>query len=316
MNRYHKETPLSRISPMNRREFIAALFAAPLLSNTLTAKADNISVHEHFYCADLKRGTVVLPKEHLIDKGKPGSLMKLIAATAILEENLPASIQAVDCRGSIIVAGQRYICRYPHGRLTLTEAIGQSCNVFFAHSSTQLNSQCFLHYLKKFGLGSTDSSKLARHSTESSIDLILGLADGFELSAMQILQMITSIATRGKLTQLCAHDNAKQNIVIPGVILHEHTWDVLNTGMQIACERGTAKKLDPQNKLHLAAKTGTTIHGKTFQSWLAGYFPYESPRYSFCLRAKVGTSYDQAVPIAREILFSKSWTDGIAGAGA
>jgi len=297
-------------NPIGRREFIATLVAAPFFSSTALGKARQTLAAEHFYFADLNQGTVVFPKGRVIDRGQPGSLMKLIASAALLEENLPASTQILDCRGAITIAGQHYICRYPHGPLALTEALGQSCNVFFAHSSTQLNSHCFWHYLKTFGLvqASMDSDIIIKHLRHGSANLILGIANGFELDSVQILQLVTSIGTRGQLPQLCYADNPAHKITLPKLTLHEHTWDVLNRGMQIAAQRGTAKSLDRENKLHLAVKTGTTIHGKTFQSWLAGYFPYESPHYSFCLRATAGTSYDQAVPLAKKILFSRSWT--------
>jgi cell division protein FtsI/penicillin-binding protein 2 len=297
----------SGIAPINieRREFISILMGIPFFPSI--AEASNLSSYKHFYVADLKQNSISLPDQLALDKGGPGSLMKLIASAAIAEENLPASSQSFDCRGSIMVGRARYICRYPHGRVTLTEALGQSCNVFFANSSTQLNFQCFWHYLDKFGLGQSliSAEKPQKHS---STDFILGIANGFELSALQILQLVTTIAKKGVTEQLRCNDHPGSSITLPVVRLREHTWNVLSTGMQIASQRGTAKHLDPDNKLRLSVKTGTTVHGKTFQSWLAGYFPYDSPRYSFCFRATVGTSYDQAIPLAKKILFSRDWT--------
>jgi len=288
-----------------RREFLCALLAGNYLGNQFIAEAmDNLKRHNkssHFYWLDLRSGKIHLPAEHIIDTGQPGSLMKLIAATAIVQENLPSATKIIDCRGAIIVAGKHYICRYPHGPLSLVEAIGQSCNVFFARTARELNADCFLHYLDKFGLSC--SIHLTRNKLPNSVELILGLAEQYNFSAMQILQLVSLIAGRGTLLDITNEEKLTSD---PG--FNERTWNILQSGMQIACQRGTAKKLDPQNKLHLAVKTGTTIHGRTFQSWLAGYFPYESPRYSFCLRSKIGTSYDCAVPAARQYLFGRDWT--------
>lgn len=302
-------TDFFSLSVVKRRQFIGLLLSIFPFAGLLTVEAKKKLVADHFYFADLKQGQIVLPDDSVIERGQPGSLMKLIAAVAILEENLPASSKTIDCRGAVIMHGQHYICRYPHGRISLTEAIGQSCNVFFAHASQDLNSHCFLHYLKKFGLepSNRDANTPILSTAHGSVNLILGIADGFVLSATQILQMVALIAMRGKLTPLYFDNHSQPKIVSHQLHFAEHTWNVLQTGMQIACARGTAKNLDPHNKFRLAVKTGTTSHGRTFQSWLAGYFPYESPRYAFCLRAKAGTSYDQAVPLAKKYLLSGNW---------
>jgi cell division protein FtsI/penicillin-binding protein 2 len=233
--------------------------------------------------------------------------MKLIAAAAIAQEKLPCAQAIVDCKGSIIINGQLYTCRYPHGRVALVEALGQSCNIFFAKAAKELNSDCFFHYLDKFGL--RQSIKSYESASNSSADLILGLSQEYNLNAIDILQLVSQIATKGHLPSL--HDD--KYVIKPPLspsppFLSAHSWNVLQTGMHIACQRGTAKRLDPTNKLHLAVKTGTTVHGKRFQSWLAGYFPFEAPHYVFCLRASEGTSYDRAVPLARKYLFEKNWT--------
>ena len=85
------------------------------------------------------------------------------------------------------------------------------------------------------------------------------------------------------------------------------SWMILQQGMRICARQGTGKHLDPHDKLHLAAKTGTTPHGSKFQSWAAGYFPFEAPRYAFCLRAQAGTSQQAAVPEAHKWLFASQW---------
>jgi cell division protein FtsI/penicillin-binding protein 2 len=89
--------------------------------------------------------------------------------------------------------------------------------------------------------------------------------------------------------------------------LSEACWKVLKQGMQVASRQGTGKKLDPENKLKVAIKTGTTPHGTSFQSWVTGFFPWDDPRYAFVLRAPSGTSQDEAVPQAHTFLFSVEW---------
>jgi cell division protein FtsI/penicillin-binding protein 2 len=128
-----------------------------------------------------------------------------------------------------------------------------------------------------------------------------------EATSIQILQMVALIAGRGRIPPMHPAVGVLPKRSVVEVHFGEHTWNVLQEGMKIAVRSGTAKNLDQDDKLHLAVKTGTTEHGRKFQSWLAGYFPYDSPRYAFCLRANVGTSYEQAVPLARNILFNRTW---------
>ncbi len=292
----------------SRREFLSLLLATLCCPIGQNGNAKT-SEHERFYFAKLSSGIIYLPNTSPIDYGQPGSLMKLVAAAAIVEQHLPSAYRTIDCKGAIIMNGQKFTCRHVHGHLGLVQAIAQSCNVFFCHASKELSKDCFIHYLKNFGLTQSLPASLLENKNPKlkSIDFILGTAPEFELSAIQILQMTSLIANRGKLTPASFYGKSDRITPILDPHFSEHTWNMLQQGMQMACQRGTAKNLDPQNKLHIAAKTGTTVHGYTFQSWLAGYFPYEAPRYAFCLRAKVGTSYDQAIPLARQALFERSW---------
>lgn len=290
---------------IDRRQFIGFLLTTLSVALGQTGEAGSIACN-HFYFMHLSSGIIYLPDNSRLDVGQPGSLMKLVAAAAIIEQNLPSASRVIDCKGSIIVNGKHYTCRHVHGRVGIVEAIAQSCNVFFAQAAKQMTKDCFVHYFEKFGLAQFLPGHLVRSSLRS-IDFVFGTAEHFELTAIEILQMVALIATRGKLLPLSLNSQPGHKIPSRDPRFSDHTWNVLQQGMQMCCQTGTAKNLDPQNKFHIAAKTGTTIHGYTFQSWLAGYFPYEHPRYAFCLRAKVGTSYDQAVPMARQALLEHTW---------
>jgi cell division protein FtsI/penicillin-binding protein 2 len=283
---------------------VSIIFYPVALEKTVAIESSDYSV----YWLKLGDGAVNSSGGTSIAEGKPGSLMKLVAAAALIEENLPASRKIVDCRGAIVVNGKRYCCLHPHGRVSLTTAIGQSCNVFFARAARELHLSTFMHYLEMFGIRPLESRKPgSRRSASASVEYVLGLANGFELTSLQIIQLVALIATRGKMPPVHLAQQEGRQGISQAVHFADHTWNVLQEGMKLAGRSGTAKNLDPGNKLHLAVKTGTTIHGQKFQSWVAGYFPYESPRYVFCLRANVGTSYDQAIPLARGFLFAKTW---------
>ena len=136
---------------------------------------------------------------------------------------------------------------------------------------------------------------------------MLGLSPDLEPAALQILRLSALIATEGKVPGLFSSGAAGTKKDPFEIALSGTCFQVLKQGMRMAARLGTGKKLDPQNKLKLAIKTGTTPHGQSFQSWITGFFPYDAPRYAFVLRAAAGTSQDEAVPQARSFLLTTDW---------
>jgi hypothetical protein len=302
-----------------RRDFLRSVFAFFLLARGKSCVAKT-RASEYFYAVDLRDGRLIttgqtdiaprIPPEipPKIPHGPPGSIMKLVTAAAICEENLPARLQTVNCKGAIVVDGVRYACRAPHGKVNLLNAIGLSCNVFFGSSVKQISLSTLHNYVELFGLTATkELPPIGSPANPKVLDYALGLAKCTETDALRLLRVACAIAQKGKSLPF-------KNLVSEGDSLAPlrldfgmETWRILEGGMHIAARRGTAKQLDPDNVLHVAAKTGTAIHGKTYQSWVLGYFPFEEPKFAFCLRAPAGTSYDQAVPKARQILFARTW---------
>jgi cell division protein FtsI/penicillin-binding protein 2 len=299
------------------------------------ASVASTTTQNHFYALELRTGETIFPLDGFLASGAPGSLIKLALAAAFCEANLPAAHQTVVCNGSVSIDGTTYTCRAPHGRMQLPLALGYSCNVFFASTVTQLGLVLLGEYLQRFGLERADHNAFNQRELPRAkfIDLSLGLTKEIIVDANQILNMMAMIATAGKRSACYPHQDGRRGSgrdarapsadasamgdtmrTAHGVIelcndpgFRENTWLVLQQGMQLAGRKGTARNLDIHNKLHLAVKTGTTQISGKFQSWVAGYFPYEAPKYAFCLRAENGTSYDAAVPLARRFLFSRAW---------
>lgn len=283
-----------------RRQFLSLLLAL-FCSMRVKSSLANGKFQGHFYFSDLKTGVFERSDADLI-KGKPGSLMKLVIASAFSECKLPAAHQSIICNGTIVVDGERFSCRAAHGKVDLSLALGYSCNVFFASTVHQLSSQNLSLYIERFGLKNSGNTKLsAGHQGPLSkgkfVNYALGLSDAIQVDGPEIVRAVSLIALKGKLP------NGTEKISFSA-----RTWDVLQGGMRMAVRKGSARNLDPQDKLQIAAKTGTSTQGENFQSWIAGFFPYDCPRYVFCVRAPFGTSWDAAVPLARQFLASRSWS--------
>ncbi len=85
----------------------------------------------------------------------PGSVFKIIMATAMLQSGIPAANYHAFCPGYGVFYGRVFHCwlKGGHGRVGLHSAIVQSCDVFFYNVGQQLGIQRIAYYAKQLGLG-------------------------------------------------------------------------------------------------------------------------------------------------------------------
>lgn len=284
--------PYSTSSSLSRRQFLKMLltFSAGLACPGFTHAAGNQVLPA--WWMSLTDGHIRGPAA--IPHGLPGSLMKLVGTAALLEERLISPNTEFECRGSQLVDGRSVRCQHAHGILRLQEALGVSCNIFFAQASENLSARRFLQYARMFRLDRSAGTSKTVYFPEEAKDIalayLLGLHGDFQPNAAQLLRMTGLIAQQQ----------------VPG--LQPATWKILQGGMRLCATGGTASKVDPENRFQLAAKTGTAPYGERYRSWLVGYFPFDNPKYAFCVRANAGTAMENAVPLARQLLKSKTWT--------
>ena len=86
----------------------------------------------------------------------PGSVYKILLATAALEEEVITEKTAFYCAGGGVFYGRYFRCwrRGGHGRVGMHRAIVQSCDVFFYNVGQRLGIAKMSYYSRKFGLGS------------------------------------------------------------------------------------------------------------------------------------------------------------------
>ncbi len=302
-------------SEMGRRQFLRSFFGLGSIVESEVeppaAESRNDSSGKFFWTS-LHNGQIGCPTGHDVPIGMPGSIMKLITASALLETRAIHADEKFECRGVYKAHKQTIKCQFAHGIVDMQHALGLSCNVYFAHFASKVSKNTILEFAEKFGLNTPvadfGSGKFQAADKNAVPELLaLGLTDSVRPSALQLMRVAALVATRGKVPFLHSAENPNAEAKPFEILMDSHTWHVLEQGMQIASRQGTGKKLDPENKLKLAIKTGTTPHGSSFQSWICGYFPWDAPRYAFVLRASAGTSQDQAVPQARKFLFAVDW---------
>jgi penicillin-binding protein 2 len=303
---------------MNRRRFLKSMFgmgsAIEVAQTEPKAAVAATPTGGVFYWADLKNGNVGFPSGLSVPHSRAGSVMKLITAACVLEEGLFNPNETEECTGSISIGAETFACGKAHGILTIEQAIAVSCNVFFSIVSRKTGPMSIIEYAKKFGLdGPVAGFKCGAFPTKpksSTARYALGLSDDMQPSALQLLRLAAIFGTEGSVPAMKNAgmvDHNDSSVKPFSVQLRETTFRRIRKGMQMACETGTAEALDPEHKLKIAAKTGTVPHGKKFESWVIGYFPYDAPAHAFCLYAPAGTSHDSAIPQAREKLMSVNW---------
>lgn len=130
---------------------------------------------------------------------------------------------------------------------------------------------------------------------------------GFGVTVAQMARAAAAIATGGKLVtpRILAgapeqalkdesgalHAADDDPIRVSSIAIPEEHFTVIREGMRQAVTRGTASGLSGLS-VRVAAKTGTAELGETKQrvnSWVIGFFPYESPRYAFAVVMERGS---------------------------
>ena len=91
----------------------------------------------------------------------PGSVFKIIMATAMLEDKIPPENFTTFCPGYATFYGRQFKCWVywsktgvrSHGTVDLRRAIEQSCDIFFYNVGMRLGIDRISYYAKSLGLG-------------------------------------------------------------------------------------------------------------------------------------------------------------------
>ena len=148
----------------------------------------------------------------ITDTYEPGSVFKLITASAAIEEGLVTDIDKqgeFNCSGGIEVAGVRIKCwRYyrPHGPESLRLALMNSCNPVFIGLGQKLGVEKYYSYLNKFKLlnktgidlpGEANSIFLAENKAGPVELATISFGQRFEITPIQLITAVSAIANGG-----------------------------------------------------------------------------------------------------------------------
>lgn len=246
----------------------------------------------------------------------PGSTAKIVEAAVALQEGLISPRDQIHCRRVPELLGEAYRCSHPPAvePFTLTTALANSCNYFFAALSVRLTSASLAHGYAVFGFGSpAEAPGLAANPGQVRIGdgpaakARAAVGEGTVLvTPAQLLLAYSAIATRGAVFRFwkpSAGRNTAQRL-LRQVKLRPETFKILAEGLEECVRSGTGQGAAVEG-VRVAGKTGTATSldgsGAT-HAWFVGYAPADEPEIALVVFLERGTGASDAAPLAGRIL--------------
>lgn len=269
----------------------------------------------------------------------PGSTMKPIFALAALQLGLIDPVTSIFSSGKIEVPNTndpsiKTIFRdwKAHGWVNVRTALANSSDVFFYAVGGGYENQKGLgigkidEWSKEFGVDSLTGIDLGGEAkgnipTPEWKEKVFGdgwrLGDtynssigqfGFLVTPIGLVRLTGAIATNGKLITPKIKMGDELTYKKVNLQVNDEWYKVVQSGMRMVVTEGTAKNLNSEY-FEIAGKSGTAevvVNGKKdhIQSWIAGYFPYKKPKYTFVFLCSMGIRDHSPMPnvLARNVL--------------
>ena len=240
----------------------------------------------------------------ITDTYEPGSVFKLITASAAIEEGLVTDIDKegeFSCTGAIEVAGVRIKCwrHYkPHGSESLRVGLMNSCNPVFIGLGQKLGVQKYYSYLNKFRLlnrtgidlpGEANSIFLAEEKAGPVELATISFGQRFEITPIQLVTAISAIANGGTSIQprivkqtINSQTGEIQDVAIKtnGEVISKETSEKVLSMMESVVAEGTGKNAKVAG-YRIGGKTGTSEDGVNTNKYVTsfcGVAPIEKPQ--------------------------------------
>lgn len=253
----------------------------------------------------------------------PGSVFKVVSAIALLAEGTIDATTTVDCRGYLDQPDRHRCQRFVrfglgHGPVKLTDALAQSCNVFFFQGAERMGPEPLVAWAQRLGLGQptgidlpaeaaghvpapSTSGQLVGRAWQRADTLALSIGQSrLTVTPLQAARLMAAVANGGWLVTphlywqgaLPLESSSGETTVDPVAAglasprriegLSAAILAQVRDGLErvVADDDGTGHATIHVAGLHIAGKTGTaqTGGGRDDHAWFAGYAPAEAPR--------------------------------------
>jgi penicillin-binding protein 2 len=281
------------------------------------------------------------PLENRAIRGQysPGSIFKIVMASAALDAGFITADTSFFCSGSEDIYGTVRSCWFKpgHGMMNLTNAIKNSCNIYFYNLGRKLGIDPIATYARAFGLGRKTGvdipgekeglvpdpewrQRVSKSQWFKGETISVAIGQGpLLVTPLQIASLTARVANRGTpiIPHLVANEAATEDGGEKGVPARREVLDTVVRGMWMSVnDEGTGRgaKVDG---FDVCGKTGSTQwisteraeklaqQGKEVKkthSWFTGFAPMSNPRIVVTVLVEFGGSGGAgAAPLAGEI---------------
>lgn len=244
----------------------------------------------------------------------PGSVLKVVVATAALERHKITSGDYFTCPGFFQLGRARFLCwrEGGHGPVNITAALRYSCNVFFYNTGLRVGPDLLAQTLHQFGFGEIPIQELPyaaqglvphplwkrlvkREKWYEGDTVNYAIGQGSVMvSPLQVLRMMATAATEGKLALPYLVQKIDTLEVHAAKIRHlafsSKTFSLVRQGLlEVVQEPDGTGRLASLPTLRVAGKTGTAqVEGKESHAWFAGFAPFEDPKAALVILLEHG----------------------------
>jgi len=272
----------------------------------------------------------------------PGSVFKVVLATAMLESKAIPATYTVFCPGYATFYGRTFHCDHAHGWVDLHKGIVASCDVYFYNVGKLLGIDRIAQYATGLGLGQRTGidlpgeepglipseewvERVYHHKWYPGSTISVSIGQGAVMATpVQLARMITAVASGGTLIE--PHLLKDVTGLTPKHFpLSDTTVQQITDGMWGVVNEpgGTTQELVKLENIDFSGKTGTAqtesfgLQNKLGQKlrengWFVGYAPRRHPEIVVAaLVQRGGWGSTSAAPIVRDVV--KAYYDKKAG---
>jgi penicillin-binding protein 2 len=262
----------------------------------------------------------------------PGSVFKIVMATAMLESKAISPAYTVYCPGYATFYGRVFHCDHAHGEVDLHKAIVASCDVYFYNVGKLLGIDRISYFANALGLGHVTGidlpseepglvpseawvERVYHHKWYPGSTISVAIGQGAVMvTPIQLARMIAGVASGGNLVQPhLLKDDA--NVKITRFPISQNTVDQVTQGMWGVVNEpdGTTSETVKLKDIDFCGKTGTAQTmsydlqnrlGKHVKEngWFVGYAPRENPEIVVAALVQGAGWGSSVAPIVRDVV--------------
>ena len=274
----------------------------------------------------------------------PGSTFKMVTAMAALEAGVITPETTVHCSGQTTLGTHIFHCwkKGGHGTMDLTNAIGQSCDVFFYETARRAGIDHIAQTAHRLGLGQASAlglpgerhglipdrawkRRVFKHDWSVAESFVCGIGQGYvTASILQLCMMIARLSNGGMAVEPTLLMSQAARAAPTPIGFNPANMAAVAAGMQACTSPGgtAAAEQIAEPQWHMAGKTGTAqVRNITMAQreegfdvfklpWeqrhhalFVAYAPIGNPRYAMAtIIQHGGAGGSVAGPLGRDIL--------------